>query len=182
MIKQGPRADLETFLKALAQLDAALEFLQRHRSMQTAADALAHTTALRDNALAQCSTEFAALLRQHSALPLAVAEAAPPPHAGSIRERRASAMAGSGAAAAPAAAAAAAAAATDLSQDPAIAQLRQLGEVLLHHDARACLRSYADVRCGVVNKALERHPSPVGGSREEVARMSWQTLEAGMPG
>jgi hypothetical protein len=72
VIQQGPRANLQAFLAALGQLEAAIEFLQQRRHMQTAADALGHTAALRDRAVEQCGAEFAALLAKHSAVPPAL--------------------------------------------------------------------------------------------------------------
>jgi exocyst complex protein 7 len=72
VIQAGPRANLEAFLAALGRLEAAIDFLAAHRSMQSAEDALRHTAALRDSALGAAGQEFAALLQKHSAAPQAL--------------------------------------------------------------------------------------------------------------
>lgn len=78
VVEAGPRADPAAFLAALERLEAAIDFLQAHRSMHSAQDALRHTTALRDAALASAAAEFAAQLQKRAAAPAAAAAAGAP--------------------------------------------------------------------------------------------------------
>lgn len=172
VVRAGPAADLNAFLAAVEQLSAALAFLQRYSDrMQTAADALAHTTAVRNDALAQCTSEFTALLKRHAtAVPMTAAEPQPlPPRGGSSRNSIIST-----------AAAATASATADLVPEPVLAQLQALATVLLQTNAVACIRSYVEVRRNVLARALSR-PLAQLGSREDFARLTWQQLEAKIP-
>lgn len=72
VIQEGPRANLQAFLGALTALEGAIDFLRAHKHMHTAADALAHTSALRDRAVDAAAAEFGALLAKHSAPPPAL--------------------------------------------------------------------------------------------------------------
>eukprot|EP00887_Chlorella_sp_A99_P004636 scaffold4.g4636.t1 len=176
VVRAGPHADLGAFLKVVGQLEETVKFLlllESNRS-RTAADALPHAAALRDDAVSQCAAEFALLLRQHAARP-PDPPAAPAP-ASRMRERGGSLKEGTAAAAA----AGPVPSATDLVPEPVLEQLKALAEVLLKSNVRGCIATYVDVRQGVHRKALERHLEQLG--REEVARLGWQQLEGRIPG
>lgn len=72
IIQEGPRANLQAFLSALSKLAAAIEFLKAQKHMATAADALAHASALRDRAVERAGAEFGALLGKHCHVPPAL--------------------------------------------------------------------------------------------------------------
>lgn len=176
VIDAGPRANLEAFLAALERLEVALDFLQAHRSMQSAEDALRHTAALRDRGLAAAGAEFAALLAKHAAVPPAL-----------LARLRAAAEAGAASGHSRAAAAAAGGSgALDLLPEPVLAKLRALAAAMLHNGGaaggRSCIRAYADVRRSVLVAALEPHLAPLGGSREELGKLTWQQMETKIPG
>lgn len=172
VIQAGPRgASLEAFLAALDRLEAAIDFLQAHRSLQSAEDALRHTTALRDSGLVAAGGEFGAVLQK---------AAAPVPQALLARAR--AAAGGDGGALPPDAP-------LELLPGWALARLRQLAEAMLRGGgtpaSRACMRQYAEARRGVLLAALEGFLAPFAGggsSREEAARATWQQMEGRIPG
>lgn len=182
VIQAGPRANLEAFLAALGRLEAAIDFLAAHRSMQSAEDALRHTAALRDSALGAAGQEFAALLQKHSAAPQALLARL---RAGSFASR------GGGAASAAAAPDAAGSAPLELLPEAVLPKLKALAGAMLRSSSganagggggggsRACIKAYADARRGVMQASLEPFLSPFAGSKEE---LSWQQVAAKIPG
>ena len=169
-MEAGPRADLASFLAALQRLEAALAYLQAHRAMQSAEDALRHTSALRDVGLAAAGAEFSALLAKHGAVP-----------APALARLRAGAEAGG--ATSPSSADARP---VELLPEALMGTLRALAAALLRDagspSARSCVQAYAEARRGVVAAALEPQLAPLGGSREELDKLSWQQVEARIPG
>lgn len=156
VIEAGPHAALPAFLAALERLEAAIDFLQAHRSMHSAQDALRHTTALRDAALASAAAEFAAQLQKRSAAPTtATAPGAPPP----LPEPVAAQL-----------------------RSLAAAMLRRGGSAA---GGRACVQAYASARCGALAAALDAHLPPQqasSSSKEEMARLPWEAVEPRIPG
>lgn len=169
-MEAGPRADLAPFLAALQRLEAALAYLQAHRAMQSAEDALRHTAALRDVGLAAAAAEFSSLLAKHGSVP-----------ASALARLRAGAEGGSSASPSSADSRP-----VELVPEPRVGPLRALAAALLHDagstSARSCVHAYAEARRGVVAAALEPQLAPLGGSREELAKLSWQQVEARIPG
>lgn len=195
IIQAGPRAGLEAFLAALSRLDAAVDFLQAHRSMQSAEDALRHTAALRDSALSACAQEFSSLAHKHSA-------AAP---AAALARVRAAATAADGqdaAGAAPADASApqhSAAAPFDLLPAPVLEKMRELAGAVLRGGSasasgHAAVKAYVDARqallrseldtllAGLSTAATAAASSGSAGSAAAVGQLSWQSIEAKLPG
>jgi exocyst complex protein 7 len=185
VIQAGPRANLEAFLAALGRLEAAIDFLAAHRSMQSAEDALRHTAALRDSALGAAAQEFAALLQKHSAAPQAL-----------LARLRAGSFGSSGGGTAARASAAgpdaAGSAALELLPEAVLPKLKALAGAMLRGSSgtnagsgsssgggRACIKAYADARRGVMQGSLEPFLSPFAGSKEELA---WQQVAAKIPG
>ncbi|GAB4824073.1 hypothetical protein N2152v2_011119 [Parachlorella kessleri] len=166
VIGEGPRANLQAFLAALAKLDAAIQFLQQHRHMQTAADALGHTTALRGRAVEQCGAEFGALLAKHSAVPQALL----------ALQRQSMSLALSSrdldqevAAVIP-----------DMLPETVLPKLRALAQAQLSNGDRSCLKTFVDTRRRVVQQCLEGLLAGIG-SREDIARMAWRQVEVRIP-
>lgn len=188
-IQAGPRgANLEPFLAALQRLEAAIDFLQAHRSMQSAEDALRHTTALRDSGLAACAAECGALLRKHAAIPEAL-----------LARLRAAAEASSGGRAAGSSSVAAADAAApvplDLLPEATLARLRSLAAAMLgsggssSEGGRSCVRIYVEARSGVLRSALSSLLAPLSSmvasassSKDGAAQLTWQHVETRIPG
>ena len=179
VIQAGPRgANLGAFLGALERLEAAIAFLQAHRSMQSAEDALRHTAALRDSGLAACAAELSALLQKHAAVPEALL----------ARLRTAAEAGGSGAAGADASTPAP----LDLLPEAALARMRPLADAMLGGGSgggRSCVRIYVDARRGVLRSALGGLLGPLSSiaasansSKDEAARLSWQHVESRIPG
>ena len=179
VIQAGPRANLEAFLAALARLEAAIDFLQAHRSMQSAESALRHTTALRESGLAACSQEFGALLQKHSTVPQALmaqlrgAAAAGGRQGGGYTVPDVGAGPGAGGAAP-----------LQLLPDAVLPKLKDLAAAMLRGTSgRGCIRTYAEARRGVLQRSLEGLLAPcAGSSRDELARLSWQQMEGKIPG
>jgi hypothetical protein len=172
VIQAGPRAHLEGFLAALERLEVAIDFLQAHRRMASAEDALRHTTALRDAGLAACAREFSALLQKHSNVPPAL-----------LAQLRA--VAGEGGPAASGGAAAAAGLASgplNLLPEAVLAKLKALAVPMLRGGSQVALKAYAEARRGLLQSQLDGLLALLAGSREELARLSWQQLEGRIPG
>ncbi|KAL4425956.1 hypothetical protein ABPG75_009972 [Micractinium tetrahymenae] len=196
IIQAGPRAGLEAFLAALSRLEAAVDFLQAHRSMQSAEDALRHTTALRDSALSACAQEFSSLAHKHSA-------AAP---AAALARARAAAAAGDSGRAAPGAAVADAGAAQqdmaaplDLLPGPVLDKLRELAGAMLRGGSagasgRAAVRAWMDARQALLRSELDAFLAGLAaaaaaaasngstGGAAAAGQLSWQGIEAKLPG
>lgn len=191
IIQAGPRAGLEAFLAATARLEAAVDFLQAHRSMQSAEDALWHTAALRDAALSAVGAEFSALAHKHSA-------AAP---AAALARVRAGAGAGDPGGAAPGAGSAPqdAAAPLDLLPLPVLEKLRDLAGAMLRGGSasasgRAAVKSYADARQAVLRPEMDALLAGLAAAAAAAAssgsapgtaaagQLSWQGIEAKLPG
>mmetsp|Transcript_32957 Transcript_32957/g.72844 ORF Transcript_32957/g.72844 Transcript_32957/m.72844 type:complete len:654 (-) Transcript_32957:625-2586(-) len=65
-MKHGPQRDLETFLKHLTTLQAALDYLDQHSQLQAAQQAVAHANRVHARAMADCEADFASTLTQAS--------------------------------------------------------------------------------------------------------------------
>ncbi|KAL4444856.1 hypothetical protein ABPG77_003906 [Micractinium sp. CCAP 211/92] len=191
IIQAGPRAGLEAFLAALSRLEAAVDFLQAHRSMQSAEDALRHTAALRDAALSACSQEFSSLANKHSA-------AAP---AAALARARATASSGDAGRAAPGVSIAQQDAVPPLELLPGsvLEKLRELAGAMLRGSSasasgRAAIKAYVEARQAVLRSELDTLLSGLtaaaaaasgGGSTGTAAagsQLSWQSIEAKLPG
>ncbi len=191
IIQAGPRAGLEAFLAALSRLEAAVDFLQAHRSMQSAEDALRHTAALRDAALSACSQEFSSLANKHSA-------AAP---AAALARARATASSGDAGRAAPGVSIAQQDAVPPLELLPGsvLEKLRELAGAMLRGGSasasgRAAIKAYVEARQAVLRSELDTLLSGLtaaaaaasgGGSTGTAAagsQLSWQSIEAKLPG
>lgn len=189
-IQAGPRsANLQPFLAALQRLEAAILFLQAHRSMQSAEDALRHTTALRDSGLAACAAEFGALLRKHAMVPEAL-----------LARLRSAAEARSGGSAAGSgstteAADAASPAPLDLLPEAVLDRLRPLAGAMLgggsgsSEGGRSCVRIYVEARSGLLRSALGSLLAPLtsvvasaSSSKDGQAQLTWQHVETRIPG
>lgn len=155
--------------------------------MQSAEDALRHTTALRDSGLAACAAECDALLRKHGAIPEAL-----------LARLRAAAEAGSSgwpAGSSGTTADAAAPSSLDLLPEAALARLRPLAAAMLgsggstSEGGRRCIRIYVEARSGVLRSALSSFlgtlssmVASASSSKDGAAQLTWQHVEARIPG
>lgn len=180
IIQAGPRGgSLEAFLAAMERLEAAIDFLEAHRALQSADDALRHTTALRDAGLAAAGAEFGALMQKH---------AAAVPQSLIARVKAGERVAGAGAAPGSTGSDAP----LHLLPAPALERLHALAAAMLHGGGtppgRACIRTYAEARRVVLQAALDAVLLPfaasggTSGSSKEEARLAWQQLEGRVPG
>ena len=154
-----------------------------HTRMQAAEDALRHTTALRDSALAAAAQEFAGVLHKAGA-------AAPAAALARLRAAAADSQAGGGSSAA----ADAAAAPLDLLPEAVLGRLRELAGALLRGGAtnasgRTCVRAYAEARAALLRAELDGFLAPlvaaaaVGASSTAAGQQAtWQSLESRIPG
>lgn len=169
VINEGPRANLQAFLQALTKLDGAIEFLQQHRHMHTAADALAHTTALRGRALEACASEFRAVLEKHSLVPPSLLALQRQNTSSTALTTHGCDLDVSNLL-------------TELLPQSVIPKLRALAQAQTKAGSRSCIKIYSETRRSVLQQCLDPLLEGVG-TREEVARTpAWRPVEARIPG
>ncbi|KAK9812710.1 hypothetical protein WJX72_002444 [[Myrmecia] bisecta] len=165
-ILQGPRADLDGFLKALERLDRAITFLKGHRSLSTTETALSHATDLRRDAMQLGLEDFLETLRANS----------PVPNASLMTSSAFSEVSHHSAPAEQSGPAE-----VELVPAPVLPRVRKLSEAMLACGEAACVKVYCEVRRSVVERTLQGLGNQQAAS-DDFAKMSWPQLEKKIQG
>lgn len=65
-MRHGPGRDLESFLAAIAQLDAAMLYLEGHAELAACQEAYAYAEKIHEKAMHDCETDFHTTLTQQT--------------------------------------------------------------------------------------------------------------------
>ncbi|KAL0036401.1 hypothetical protein WJX77_006182 [Trebouxia sp. C0004] len=165
-ILQGPRSDLSSFMTAFEKLDLAITFLQKHRNLSTAEDALRHATDLQKDGLRLCQEEFMTVLKGNLQEPNAarlVQGSFPSQDIAVSGGRQNAAEAGPQ---------------PDLALvSPAVLpRLHTLAQAMLRCRGSHVFKAYCDLQREVLDRALGSLPNQATSS-EDLSKMSWSQVE-----